>query len=287
MTPMRLAILSDIHANAAALRAVLDTARRQGAERILCLGDIVGYNAEPAACIALLRQADAVCVAGNHDRAVTGQITTRGFSPIAARAVEWTRRTLDAESKALLAALPVKRVAADQVAMVHGALHPDAGCELVRLDTAERRALSFDALAAHPSGVRMAAFGHTHRAGVFQRSRDGTLSEGNGGRVPLDGESLCLLNPGSVGEPRGSDARASFMILDTGARAATIHRVAYDRDATQDLTRRAGLGPRLSGLPPGVRAALVWGVTALGLTDVVRRCLYARPAQRPFEKSWR
>jgi len=273
---MRLAILSDVHANAGALRAALDTARQQGAERILCLGDIVGYNAEPAACIALLREAGAVCVAGNHDRAVTGQITTRGFSPIAARAVEWTRRTLDAESKALLAALPLKRVAEDRVAMVHGALHPDHGCELVRLDSADRRNLSFDALAAHPSGVRICAFGHTHRPGVYQR-RDRTVTERDDGPVPLDGDGLCLLNPGSVGEPRGDDTRASFMMLDTATRTVSFHRVAYDRDAALVHTRRAGLGPRFSGLPPGVRAALVWGVKTLGLTEAVRRRLYARP----------
>ncbi|MBF5096114.1 metallophosphoesterase, partial [Azospirillum sp. INR13] len=92
---MKIALISDIHANLEALQATFDAMRAEGVERIVCLGDIVGYNTDAAACIALLRQAGAVCIAGNHDRAVTGAIGTEGFSGPAARAVDWTRRRLD------------------------------------------------------------------------------------------------------------------------------------------------------------------------------------------------
>ena len=92
-----IAIISDIHANLEALEAVLREIRAERIGTIVCLGDIVGYNADPAACIGLLRDAGAICVAGNHDRAVTGQITTEGFNPLAARAVDWTRSRLTAD----------------------------------------------------------------------------------------------------------------------------------------------------------------------------------------------
>lgn len=148
-----IAVISDIHANLEALEAVLAEIRRERIGTIVCLGDIVGYNADPSECIRRLRNAEAVCIAGNHDRAVTGQITTEGFNPLAARAVDWTRDRLTPDELNWLAALPLKTVIDDRLVAVHGALHPDMGCELVRLNTDEKRLLSFQALAAHPSGV--------------------------------------------------------------------------------------------------------------------------------------
>src|SRR5215471_7515284 len=100
---MKLAIISDIHANMEALRATLQHVSAQTVERIVCLGDIVGYNANPAECISLLRASDVLCIAGNHDRAVTGQITTEGFSHAAARAVSWTRQRLGSDAIKFLA----------------------------------------------------------------------------------------------------------------------------------------------------------------------------------------
>ncbi len=170
-----IAIISDIHANLEALEAVLGEISRERIGAIVCLGDIVGYNADPAACIRLLRDAGATCIAGNHDRAVTGQITTEGFNPLAARAVEWTRSKLSPEELEWLAALPLKATIQHRLVAVHGALHPDVGCEIVRLDTDEKRQLSFEALAAYPSGVRICAFGHTHRPGIYEM-RDGTMT---------------------------------------------------------------------------------------------------------------
>src|SRR4051812_9332739 len=105
---MRLAILSDIHANLEALQAVLRDISVQSVDRVVCLGDIVGYNTNPAECVALLRELDPLCIAGNHDRAVSGQITTEGFSGTAARAVAWTRRQLSADIIDFLGGLPLR-----------------------------------------------------------------------------------------------------------------------------------------------------------------------------------
>lgn len=273
---MKIALISDIHANLEALQATLDAVRAEGAERIVCLGDIVGYNTDAAACIALLRQSGAVCIAGNHDRAVVGAIGTEGFSGPAARAVAWTRARLDEDSRAFLAALPLTADIDGTLVAVHGALHPEVGKELVRLDDDGKRALSLQALAAHPSGARICVFGHTHRAGLWEW-RDGAVQA-----VPLDGraelraDGLYLLNPGTVGEPRGSDARACFACFDTASRRVTLHRVAYARRATLSKTRRAGLAPRFAAVPAPLRMKLIGILRVLGVYEWMKRALPRR-----------
>src|SRR5580704_15191716 len=131
---MRLALISDIHANIAALEATLADIATQSVDRIVCLGDIVGYNRDAAACIARIREADCLCVAGNHDLAVCGKITTAQFSKPAARAVAWTRDQLRQDDIDFLTSLPSKAVIDGKLVAVHGALHPEENSENVRLD---------------------------------------------------------------------------------------------------------------------------------------------------------
>ncbi len=270
---MRIALISDIHANLEALQATLDAIAAQGVDRIVCLGDIVGYNTDAAACIALLRQAGAVCIAGNHDRAVTGAIGLAGFSGPAARAVAWTRSRLDEDSLAFLSALPLTAVVDRALVAVHGALHPKEGQELVRLDDDAKRALSLRALGTHPSGAQVCAFGHTHRAGLWEWL-DGAMRP-----VPLDDgavlrpNGLYLLNPGTVGEPRGADSRASFASFDTDARRIILHRVSYPRRTALAKTRRAGLAPRFAAVPASLRVRLIGILRTLGIYEWLRRTL--------------
>ncbi|MGA1858164.1 metallophosphoesterase family protein [Azospirillum sp. 11R-A] len=281
---MKIALISDIHANLEALQATLDAIRAEGAERIVCLGDIVGYNTDFAACIALLRQSGAVCIAGNHDRAVAGLIGTDGFSGPAARAVAWTVARLDEDSRAFLTGLPLTADVDGTLVAVHGALHPEVGKELVRLDDDGKRALSLRALAAHPSVARICAFGHTHRAGLWEW-RDGAvhavaLDGGLNDRAVLGAElradGLYLLNPGTVGEPRGADARACFACYDTAARRVTLHRVAYARRAALAKTRRAGLAPRFAAVPAPVRMKLIEILRLLGVYEWLKHALPRR-----------
>ena len=273
---MKIALISDIHANLEALQATLDAIRAEGAERIVCLGDIVGYNTDFAACIALLRRAGAICIAGNHDRAVTGAIGTEGFSGPAARAVAWTRARLDEDSRGFLAALPLTTEIDGTLVAVHGALHPEVGKELVRLDDDGKRALSLQALGVHPSGARICAFGHTHRAGLWEW-RDGAVHA-----LPLDGgaalraDGFYLLNPGTVGEPRGADADACFACFDTTSRRVTLHRITYARRATLSKTRRAGLAPRFAAVPAPLRLKLIEILRLLGVYEWLKR---ARPGR--------
>jgi len=267
---VKLALISDIHANLEALQATLQRISAQAVDRIVCLGDIVGYNANPAECIALLREFDVLCIAGNHDRAVTGQITTEGFSHTAARAVAWTRRHLGPDDIAFLAALPLKLRIAKHLVVVHGALHPETGCELVRLTSDELRRLSFKALAADPSGAHVCAFGNTHRIGVFEFRND-EIRARTGDEVFLREDAHYLINPGTVGRPLTADLRATYFLFDVARQVIAIQRVQYDAAATRAKSRAAGLLERSSFLPARIRTPLKWGAQALGVYDRMKR----------------
>jgi predicted phosphodiesterase len=259
---VKLALISEVHANLEALQATLDHIARQSVDRIVCLGDIVGYNTKPRECIARLREVAALCIAGNHDRAVCGQITTEAFGRTAARAVAWTRERLSADDLAFLAGLPLKAVIDGELVAVHGALHPDTGCESVRLDSDERRALSFNALIAHPSGARICAFGHTHEVGIYEFRNNQTVSR-HGDEVSLRGDAYYLINPGAVGAPRTADKRATYMIVDRAQRTVVVRRVFYDASIPFTATRKAGLAPRGWFLPTPLRDALISGWRAV------------------------
>jgi predicted phosphodiesterase len=254
---MKFALISDVHANAPALGAVLDAIAAQKVDRIVCLGDVAGYHTQLAACVRLLQQVGALCVAGNHDRAAIGVMTAPGFSPHAQRAIAWTQERLEEATRDFLAAQPLKRAIDGALVAVHGALHPDVGCEWVRLDDDVKRALSFDALAAHPSGAQVCAFGHTHRPGVWERCAGGIRFVGRD-TVTLAADALYLVNPGSVGESRDDDPRASFALFDSQARSIAFHRVMYDRSSVLAQTREAGLiaPQRLAWLGEDQRAQL-------------------------------
>jgi predicted phosphodiesterase len=281
---MKIALISDIHANVPALAAVLDAIAADPVDRTVCLGDVVGYHTEPGPCVDLLRACGAICVAGNHDRAVIGAIGTDRFSDEARRAVAWTQARLEDSTRAFLHALPLKLAIDDVVVAVHGALHPDVGCEWTRLDNDAKRALSFDALAAHPSRARVCAFGHTHRAGVWER-HDGAIRLLEGETVRLRPDALYLVNPGSVGEPRDPDPRASYAVFDSVASSVRFCRLAYDRPSVLTKTRAAGLIPpqRLAWIPERQRAGMIRWLRQLGAYDhvvagvrMVERTLTAR-----------
>jgi predicted phosphodiesterase len=273
---VKLALISDIHANLEALQATLDDIAGQAVDRIVCLGDIVGYNTNPGACIALIRAADCLCVAGNHDRAVAGKITTETFSTTAARAAAWTRRRLSDEELAFLDGLPLTAEIEGELVAVHGALHPQTGREIVRLDDDESRGFSFEALMRHPSGARICAFGHTHHAAIYEL-RDGGIALRAEGDVRLRDDAYYLVNPGTVGEPRAADRRASYMVVDLAQRIVRRRRVAYDAAAPVRATRKAGLAPLLPFIPAPVRRALKSSLRALRLEEAVRERLTPRP----------
>ena len=262
--------MSEVHANIEALQTTLDDIASHAVDRIVCLGDIVGYNTRPRECIALLREAEALCVAGNHDRAVSGQITTETFSATAARAVAWTRKHLRDDEIAFLAGLPLKANIEGKLLAVHGALHLDAGCETARLDSDARIALSMAALISHPSGARICAFGHTHELAIYER-RSGKTVLLPDDAIELRRDSYYLINPGAVGEPWGADRRASYMLLDLAQRTLSVQRVDYDVGVPLAATRKAGIAPRGRFLPGPLRSAIGKGLSAIRARKNIKR----------------
>jgi hypothetical protein len=228
---MTVAVLTDIHANLAALDAVLDALGPVDA--IWVLGDIVGYGPDPDAVVARLRERGAVAVRGNHDAAVTGLIGTDEFNSIAAAAARWTAGTISAETKAWLMALPERLEIAD-FTLVHGSPR-DPVWEYV---TDSRIAAASLGACATPHAI----VGHTHVPRIFRTEADGmTMTVPTDGTELLLDERRTLLNPGGVGQPRDSDPRSCAMLLDPVAGRATWRRIAYPVAVTQARMRAAGL----------------------------------------------
>ena len=232
---VRIAVVSDIHSNLVALDAVL--AEIGAIDGLWHLGDVVGYGPEPDAVVARLRDLGAVGVRGNHDAAAVGGDEIEYFNADARRAMEWTRKTIGSDTRAWLGALPERRIDGD-FELVHGSPR-DPTWEYVT--TAPVARLNLELLEA-PFGLH----GHTHLPSVF-RDEDGLvemLSPSSGSSLTLDGRRI-LANPGSVGQPRDGDPRASALVLDLERQELTWYRVAYDIAAVQSAMRRRRLPDRL------------------------------------------
>ncbi len=242
---MRQAIIADIHANLTALTAVLDDIeRRGGVDEVWCLGDVVGYGPEPEACIDRLRETTGVCVAGNHDAAAAGRISTADFNPAAAAASRWTTGELSSQGKEYLVRLPPKFVRGD-FTLVHGS--PRAPMR----EYVESAAVAGENLAYFETGCCLV--GHTHQPMVFTAG-DGDHADGDGNCAArhwttddpvIPGERRLIINPGSVGQPRDGDPRASYAIHDGDRARLVLYRVGYDIRATQKKMQALGLPERL------------------------------------------
>ncbi len=233
---MRVAVLSDIHANLAALDAVLTAAG--AVDAVWQLGDVVGYGPDPDGVVARLAGVGAIGVAGNHDLAALGGSEIEWFNPDARAAIEWTRGRIDDATRAWLAALPTTHRAADMT-LVHGSPR-DPIWEYVTSVPVARANL---AVLETPVGLH----GHTHLPMAWA-DRDGridAIAPGPGSSFRLDGRP-ALLNPGSVGQPRDGDPTASWLEIDTDAGVATWRRVAYDIEAVRSAMLDAGLPGRLA-----------------------------------------
>jgi predicted phosphodiesterase len=233
---MRIAVISDVHSNLHALDAVLADAG--SVDAIWHLGDIVGYGPEPDAVVDRLTTRGAIGVRGNHDAAACGGDEIDWFNTDARAAMEWTRRTISAATLAWLQALPQRREAED-FTLVHGsALDPT--WEYVTTTGAARESLG---AISTTHGLN----GHTHVPIAFGLAGDRMATDAPAPMPGMDLDSRrLLLNPGSVGQPRDGDPRASYLVLDLEARRASWGRVAYDIDAVRSRMRALGLPGRLS-----------------------------------------
>jgi predicted phosphodiesterase len=238
MPAMRILVLSDLHANATALDAVLAVAKDRW-DRAVCLGDVVGYGPDPNEVVCKVRELGAQTIRGNHDKAVAGLMVTDDFNPIAKAAVDWTRAHLQPEQLTWLGELTPGPFVTDGIVLIHGAFHDED-------EYVFTPAQALDGLL--DSSAAITFFGHTHHQGGFAY-RDNNLEvlqihprpSEPFAALRIEPARRYLLNPGSVGQPRDGDSRAAFAIADLEHQTVEFWRVAYDIAAVQARMREAKL----------------------------------------------
>jgi predicted phosphodiesterase len=236
---MRVAICTDIHGNRQAFEAVIAAAEDSACQELWCLGDLVGYGAEPDACVALARERCSICLAGNHDLAVIDKLDLEEFSRGAALAARWTQEVIAADTREFLLSLEPSG-AAEGIGLFHASPRDPIWEYVLSGLTAE---LCFDA-----TQYRVSLIGHSHVALSFHRPEGEPAS----GTTRREGAVLdlstgeWLVNPGSTGQPRDGDPRAAWLELDMTAKTATYRRAEYDIAGAQAAIRAARLPESLA-----------------------------------------
>jgi predicted phosphodiesterase len=235
---MRVAVISDVHGNLAALEAALTAIEEERVQAVWCLGDLVGYGPRPNRCCAAVRERAAVCLVGNHDLGALGRIDIADFSPDAAASAAWTRSVLEEDARSFLASLaPAGN--AEGVALYHASPRDPVWDYVLTYEAA------LDAL--QLTEASLVLVGHSHIP--LALCLDGTRLTGGVARGGTDVDFAAgrwLLNPGSVGQPRDGDRRAAYLVLDLGGRRASFRRVEYDVARTQAEIRERGLPDALA-----------------------------------------
>ena len=238
---MRILLLSDIHANYAALEAVIKDA---GAfERVWCLGDVVGYGPDPNECINRLLEFDLTCLAGNHDLGVTGKAALWDFTQDAREAIFWTRHALTTFNLNWLQSLPATTLSAGHgITLVHASPRDPVWEYIMTEETAVKNLDMFD--------TPICLNGHTHFPAIFRKPWDGlkVLEEHLPVNSPIQFHPYdrVFINPGSVGQPRDEDPRAAYALIDLDQMTLTHHRVLYDVSATQNKMKAEKFPSRLT-----------------------------------------
>ena len=233
---MKYAVIADIHANLEALRVVLEDAKKQNCTHYVCLGDVVGYNANPKECLDIIRDTGMPSVKGNHDEYCSSETNLEGFNPHAAEAIQWTRQQLTEEDRQWLKELKyIRLVASFQI--VHATL-----------DGPQRWGYVFDRLAAAATftyqNTAVCFFGHTHVPVAF--IRDSVVRGGTYSKFKIEPGRKYFVNVGSVGQPRDGNPKAAYAIYDMDEGSVELRRLDYDISAAQAKIMAAGLPPRLA-----------------------------------------
>ena len=231
---MRYALLGDIHGNTEALTVILNSIKEQQIDKIVCLGDVVGYGAEPVQCLNMIRDLKCDVIAGNHDWAAVGKLSIDMFNAYAKAAALWTREQLAPDQKEWLANLPLT-ITYEHCAVAHGTFHqPEAFNYIQTVFDAQQ---SFEAL--KKMGARLGFLGHSHvPVGFFDTD---PITYTLDPEMPVDADLAMIVNAGSVGQPRDENNKASFAVFDTATAAVTINRLEYDIDAAANKIRAVGL----------------------------------------------
>ncbi len=233
---MRIALFGDIHANLEALEAVLADAAAQGCTDYVCMGDVVGYNADPAACLEKVRGMGCPVVKGNHDEDASGTHSLDAMNPVAAAALEWTRSHLNEDQRLWLRRLRMVRQIED-FTIVHSTLDQPSNWNYVtnRFDAMSNFNYQFTQVCFH---------GHTHVPRVYVKSDK--VQEVPAESISIEDGSKYFINVGSVGQPRDGDWRACYAIYDLTHKLVVFRRLEYDLATTQKKILDAGLPPMLA-----------------------------------------
>ena len=240
---MRIAVISDIHSNLPALEGFFEFIKALNVEKIVCLGDLVGYNPWPNECVEMVRKVDIPAIMGNHDRVASGIEEPDHFNLAARRAILWTRESLSGDNRDWLSGLPERLLVNNQIVLVHGS--PSNPNEYIF--SADSALYNIEFMTEH-FGVSICFFGHTHVVAVYSmRSKELSFLEGD--VINIEDGISYLMNPGSLGQPRDGDPRAAFLIFDEEERRVEFHRFPYDIDRVYGAVVDAGqdefLGRRL------------------------------------------
>lgn len=232
---MRVAVVADIHSNLEALEAVMAALSKARIDRYVCVGDVVGYGADPVECVRVIRETCDLVIAGNHDWAVADRLSMEFFNAYARDAIVWTRKQLSAGDTTWLRDLPISADLDSVATLVHATLHNPAAFDYLLT--------SYDAhLSMNVLQKPLCFVGHSHIPITFMER--GGLGFTFADVIDLAAVEKAIVNPGSVGQPRDENPAAGYAILDTVKRRVTLHRVPYDVDKAAGKIIAAGL-PRV------------------------------------------
>ena len=229
-------IVADIHANVEALEAVLCAFDRLRIRDVFCLGDLVGYCAEPNACVVHARERAFRAIKGNHELIALGELGFERCGLAPAQALRRTRETLDDASRRFLTALPPSLVHEREVVLIHGSV--EDVCEYMSNEDRVRR--NHLALSKRYPGANVCLFGHTHVPKAYELRNGRVIERRADGVLPLTKEATWFINPGSVDGSRAPQREARFAVFDDGPRTVTFHRAPYDHRKVERRARRAG-----------------------------------------------
>ncbi len=239
---MKYAIISDLHANLEALQGVLAQIDTLDVDQVLNLGDTVGYYSHPNECVELIRERNITSIMGNHDVVACGKLEPVYFNPTAAQAILWARETLMDDNKKWIASLPDSRLINDEILIVHGSVKDRDEYLLFRPEIEA----SFAALENQHGDINVVFFGHTHRRIFYEKEGANIYSGGKNDKLVLRKGARYLINPGSVGQPRDGDSRASFCTYDSAAGEIKYHRVSFDIDKVAEAVKELPFGDSLA-----------------------------------------
>ena len=229
---MRIAIISDIHANTEALEAALSDISRQKIDETVCLGDIVGYGANPNECIEIIKKSCPLCILGNHDAAAVGLLSTDHFNVHAKIAIDWTVENLNAQGQSFLRSLPLKENKFSHTFVHATPYEPNMWYYITSLEEAAFNFQFFD--------TSFCFVGHTHIPIiiVLENEKEVYVHQGNSIQFNDDKQKRFLINVGSVGQPRDRNPLSCYGLLDTETRTFSYQRIAYDIEKTQGKMRK-------------------------------------------------